>query len=107
MTKVMARRDTMTTAMAMDVNDDDDKGDDASLTMCSNGDNHNRNDSEDSCASTATTPAHWRRQRHSQSCDGNTSRGRGDAKKGDATTSWCKQIGGVEDGGMQRLCDER
>jgi hypothetical protein len=48
--------------MVMDVNDDDNEGDDASLTMCGKGDNHNRDDSEDSCASTATMPAHWRWQ---------------------------------------------
>jgi len=41
----------------MDVNDGD-EGDDASLTMCNKSDNRNRNDGEDVCASTATTPAH-------------------------------------------------
>ena len=44
--------------MVMDVNNDDDEGDDASLTMCGEGDNRNRDNSEDSCASTATTPVH-------------------------------------------------
>ena len=44
-----------------------DKGDDASLTMCNEGDNRNRDVGKDACASMATTPAHQRRQRHSQS----------------------------------------
>ncbi len=44
--------------MATDVDDDDDEGDDASLTTCNKGDNRNRNDGKDACASTATTPAH-------------------------------------------------
>ncbi len=57
----------MAMTMAMDVDDDDDEGDDASLMTCDEGDNHNRDDGEDACASTATTPAHQRRQRHSQS----------------------------------------
>ncbi len=57
----------MVTMMAMDVDDDDDEVDDASSTTCDEGDNHNRYDGEDACTSTATTPAHQRRQRHSQS----------------------------------------
>jgi hypothetical protein len=52
--------------MAMDVNDDEDEGDNTSLTLCDKGYNRNRDDSKDSCASTATTPAHRRRRRHSQ-----------------------------------------
>ena len=62
MKKAMAQWDRMTTTMAMDINDNDGKGDDASLTMCDEGDNRNRGDSEDSCVSTATTPAHWQRR---------------------------------------------
>jgi hypothetical protein len=53
---------TMATTMATDVDDDDNKGDDASSATCDEGDNHNRNDGEDACASTATTPAHRRWQ---------------------------------------------
>jgi hypothetical protein len=60
MSKAMARRDTMATTMAMDANNNDDKGDDASLTMCDEGDNRNHNDSEDSCTLTATTLVHRR-----------------------------------------------
>jgi hypothetical protein len=40
--------------MATDVDNDDDEGDDASSTMCDEGDNHNRDNGEDACASTAT-----------------------------------------------------
>ena len=50
--------------MAMDV-DDGDEGDDASLTMCDEGDYRNRNDGKDAFVSTATTHAHRRRRRHS------------------------------------------
>ena len=57
----------MATMMATDVDDDDDEGNDASLTTCDKGDNHNCDDGKDACASTATTPAHQQRQRHSQS----------------------------------------
>ena len=53
-----------TTMMAMDVDDNDDKGDDASLTGCDEGDNRNRDDGEDACASaTATTQPVVRRRR--------------------------------------------
>ena len=52
----IAMTTTMVTTMGMDV--DDDKGNDASLTMCDEGDNHNRDDGKDACALTATTPAH-------------------------------------------------
>ena len=48
-----------------DIDDDDDKGDNASSTMCNKGDNHNHDDGKDACALTGTTPAHWRRQQHS------------------------------------------
>jgi hypothetical protein len=42
--------------MGMDVDDDDNEGDDASSTGCDEGDNCNRDDGEDACASaTATT----------------------------------------------------
>jgi len=58
---------TMATTMAMDVDDNNNKGNDASSTTCDKGDNHNRNDGEDACTSTATTPAHWQWRRHSQS----------------------------------------
>jgi hypothetical protein len=50
----------------MDVDNDDDKGNDASLMMCDKGDHCNRDNGKDACASTATTPAHRRRRRHSQ-----------------------------------------
>jgi len=49
------------TMMATDVDDNDDEGDDASSMTCDEGDNHNRDDGKDACASTATTPAHRRR----------------------------------------------
>ncbi len=44
--------------MATDVDDNDNKGDDASLMGCDEGDNCNRDNSEDVCALTATMPAH-------------------------------------------------
>jgi hypothetical protein len=48
------------TTMATDVDDDDDEGNDASLTgCCDEGDNRNRYNGEDACAS--------ERRRHSQS----------------------------------------
>jgi len=52
---------TMVMTMATDVDDDNDKGNDASLTTCDKGDNLNPNNGKDICASTATTPAHRRR----------------------------------------------
>ena len=45
--------------MAMDVDDNDNEGENASLTMCKEGDNRNRDVGEDACALTETTPAHW------------------------------------------------
>jgi hypothetical protein len=57
MTTATARRDTMT-KRATDINNDDDKDNDASLTGCEEGDNRNRNNGKDACALTATTPAH-------------------------------------------------
>jgi len=93
--------------MAMDIFDDFNECDDAISTMCDKGDNRNRDDGKDACASTATTPAHRQRQRHSQSRDGGGSRGGGGAKKCDATINWREQRGGVEDGCVRRLCDER
>jgi hypothetical protein len=39
-----------TTTMATDVDDNDDEGNDASLTGCDKGDNRNRNISKDACA---------------------------------------------------------
>ena len=53
-----AQRDTMTTTMAMEVYDDNDKGNDARSTTCDEADNRNRDDGEDTCALMATTPAH-------------------------------------------------
>jgi hypothetical protein len=67
MTMATARRDTTMTKMAMDVVKDEDECDDAISTMCDEGDNCNRDDGKDACALAATTPAHRRRQRHSQS----------------------------------------
>ena len=67
MMMVTAQRDTMTTTMAMDVINDDDVCNNASLTMCDKGDNRNRDDCEDACTSTATTPVHRQRRQHSQS----------------------------------------
>jgi hypothetical protein len=61
MAMATARWDMTTITMAMDVVVDDDECDDAILTMCDEGDNRNRDDGEDACASMATTPAHWRR----------------------------------------------
>ena len=57
---------TMVTTKAMDVDEDDHEGDDASSTMCGKGDNHNCNDGKDACALTATMPEHRRCRRHSQ-----------------------------------------
>jgi len=48
----------MATTMATEVDNNDDKGNDASSTTCDKGDNHNRDNGKDACASTATTPAH-------------------------------------------------
>ena len=56
MTMVTVQRDTTTTTMATDVNDDDDdKGDDTSSTGCDEGDNRNRDDCKDACASAMAT----------------------------------------------------
>jgi len=65
-TMVTARWDTMTTTMAMDVVNDDNKCNDAILTMCDKGDNRNSDNGEDACPSTETTPSHQLRRRHSQ-----------------------------------------
>ena len=60
MTMATARRDTTMTTMATDVDDDDDEGDDASSTgCCDEGDNCNRYNGKDACAS--------ERRQHSQS----------------------------------------
>jgi hypothetical protein len=48
----------MVTTMAMDIDDDNDEGNNASSMTCNEGDNRNRDDGEDACASTANTPAH-------------------------------------------------
>ena len=53
MTMVTARRDTTTMTMVTDVNDKDNKGDDASSTGCDEGDNCNRDDGKDACAAGA------------------------------------------------------
>ena len=64
MTMATVRRDTTMMTMATDVDDDDNKGDDASLTGCNEGDNRNRDDGEAACASaTATTQPVVRRWR--------------------------------------------
>ena len=56
MTMVTVRRDTTMTTMATDNDDNNDEGDDASSTGCDEGDNRNRDDGKDACASaTATT----------------------------------------------------
>ncbi len=63
MTMATTRRDTTTTTMATDLDDDDDRGDYASLTGCDEGDNRNRDDGKDACASaTATTQPVVRRR---------------------------------------------
>ena len=49
---------TMATTIAMDIDDNNHKGNNASSTMCNEGDNHNCNDDKDACALMATTPAH-------------------------------------------------
>jgi hypothetical protein len=49
-----------------DDDDDDDVGTNASSTMSNEGNNRNCNNGEDTCASTATMPAHQRWQRHWQ-----------------------------------------
>jgi hypothetical protein len=62
-----AQWDTSMTMMATDININDDKVNDSSFMTSDEGDNCNRNDSKDTCALTATTPAHWQWQQHSQS----------------------------------------
>ena len=63
MTMVTVRRNTTTTTMATDVDDKDDVGNDASSTRCDEGDNRNRDDGKDACASaTATTQPVVRRR---------------------------------------------
>ena len=57
----------MVTTVATDIDNNDDEGNDASSMTCDKGDNHNRDDGKDTCASTATTPAHRQWQQHSQS----------------------------------------
>jgi len=52
---VMVRQDTTTTTMVTDVDYDDDEGDDASSTGCDEGDNRNRDDGKDACASAMAT----------------------------------------------------
>jgi hypothetical protein len=64
MTMVTARRDTTATTMAVDVDDDDDEGNDAISTGCDEGDNRNLDNGEDACASaTAKTQPAVRRRR--------------------------------------------
>jgi hypothetical protein len=53
-----AQWDTSMTMMATDININDDKVNDSSFMTSDEGDNCNRNDSKDTCALTATTPAH-------------------------------------------------
>jgi hypothetical protein len=53
--------------MATDININDNKGNDSSFMTSDEGDNCNHNDSKDTCALTATMPAHWQWQQHSQS----------------------------------------
>jgi hypothetical protein len=57
----------MVTTVATDIDDNDDEGINASSMTCDKGDNHNRDDGKDTCALTATTPAHRQWQQHSQS----------------------------------------
>ncbi len=47
----------MVTTVATDIGNNDDEGNDASSMTCDKGDNHNRDDGKDTCASTATTCA--------------------------------------------------
>ena len=64
MTKATARRDTTSTTMATDINDNDDKGYDASSTGCDEGDHRNCDNDKDACASaTATTQPVVRQRR--------------------------------------------
>jgi hypothetical protein len=64
MTMATAQWDTTMTTMATDVDDDDNEGDDASSTGCDEGDNRNRDDSEDACtlAMVTTQPVVRRRR---------------------------------------------
>ena len=58
--------------MATDVDNDDDEGDDASSTGCDEGDNRNRDDGEDACASataTAQPVVRWRRVKRRRRCE--------------------------------------
>ncbi len=85
--------------MATDVDDKDDEGDDASSTGCDEGDNRNRDDGEDACASaTATTQPVVRRWRVKR---------RRRCEEMRATTSWREQRGGVKDGRARQLRDKR
>ena len=61
-----AQWDTSMTMMAIDININDDEGNDSSFMMSDKGDNCNRNDGKDNCALMATTSAHWQWQQHSQ-----------------------------------------
>ena len=56
--------ETTTTTMATDVNDDDNEGDDASSTGCDEGDNRNRDDGKDACASATAMTQPVVRRRH-------------------------------------------
>jgi len=49
---------TMARTMVTDVDGDDNKGNDANSRTRDEGDNHNQDNDEGACASTATTPAH-------------------------------------------------
>ena len=99
MTMATARWDTTTTTMATDVDDKDDKGNDASSTGCDEGDNRNRDDGKDTCASPTATAQHvvrrWPVERRRR------------CKEMRATTSWRNQRGGVKDGRVRQLRDER
>ena len=107
MTMATAQWDTSMTMMATDININDDKVNDSSFMTSDEGDNCNRNNSKDTCALTATTPAHWQWQQHSQSWGGGGLRGRGGAKRCDVTTSWHEWSDGIEDGRVRRLRDKR
>ena len=64
MTMAMAPRDMTTTTMAREVDNDDNEGDDASLTGYDEGDNRNHDNGKDACASVmATTQPVVRRRR--------------------------------------------
>jgi hypothetical protein len=95
-----AQGDTTMTKMVMDfVNNNDandEGGNNASSTTSDESNNCNQDDGKDACALAATT-----------SSGSGASRGKGGAKRCNATTSWHERRRGVKDGRVRRLHDKR